>query len=323
VARYIGNKWGGKYLRAPDIYWTILDKGKGKLVRLGDIAEVRRGFTTGANEFFYLDEERVQEWRIEEEFLRPVVKSPRECNRIILQKNILSNRVFICSEDKKNLHGTNALQFIKWGESCKFHLRPTCATRQRWYQLKPDIWPNLVWIKSVNERHLQARIPFKALVDQRLYELSYSSPTLLNVVLNSSVSLFFKELVGRVNLGEGALDTAVYEANQMLIIDPALLPEKHTIEAEVSLARRDISPIETEVLSGEHQVVDNLIFESLSLTKGERDAVYETLINLVKTRLKKAQSLKPSEQRKRLEAASKTRGIWAGLPDEVDEEPEE
>ena len=53
---YKGNKWGGKYLRAPDIYWTIIEKGKDKLVRLGDIAEVRFGIKTGANEFFYLDE---------------------------------------------------------------------------------------------------------------------------------------------------------------------------------------------------------------------------------------------------------------------------
>ncbi|MCL6641908.1 MAG: Eco57I restriction-modification methylase domain-containing protein, partial [Candidatus Bipolaricaulota bacterium] len=55
TARYIGNKWGGKYLRAPDIFFTILEKGKGKLVRLGDIAEVRFGIKTGANEFFYLE----------------------------------------------------------------------------------------------------------------------------------------------------------------------------------------------------------------------------------------------------------------------------
>ncbi|MGQ9820195.1 MAG: Eco57I restriction-modification methylase domain-containing protein, partial [Candidatus Kapaibacteriales bacterium] len=51
---YIGNKWGGKYLRAPEIYFKILEKGKDKLVRLGDIAEVRFGIKTGANKFFYL-----------------------------------------------------------------------------------------------------------------------------------------------------------------------------------------------------------------------------------------------------------------------------
>ena len=39
--KYAGDKWGGKYLRAPDIYWTILEKGQDKLVRLGDIAEVQ------------------------------------------------------------------------------------------------------------------------------------------------------------------------------------------------------------------------------------------------------------------------------------------
>ncbi|NLD73192.1 MAG: hypothetical protein GX649_10800, partial [Chloroflexi bacterium] len=53
--RYAGDKWGGKYLRAPDIYWTIMEKAGDKLVRLGDIAEVRRGITTGANDFFHLE----------------------------------------------------------------------------------------------------------------------------------------------------------------------------------------------------------------------------------------------------------------------------
>jgi hypothetical protein len=56
TAQYIGNKWGGKYLRAPEIYWKILEKGKGKLVKLGDIAEVRFGIKTGANEFFYVED---------------------------------------------------------------------------------------------------------------------------------------------------------------------------------------------------------------------------------------------------------------------------
>ena len=27
-AKYTGDKWGGKYLRAPDIYWTISGEGK-------------------------------------------------------------------------------------------------------------------------------------------------------------------------------------------------------------------------------------------------------------------------------------------------------
>ena len=96
-AKYIGDKWGGKYLRAPDIYWTILEKGKDKLVRLGDVAEVRFGIKTGANEFFYLDDERIREWGIEEEFLKPVIKSPRECKNIRVDPSQLQFQVVYVS----------------------------------------------------------------------------------------------------------------------------------------------------------------------------------------------------------------------------------
>jgi len=52
--KYVGNKWGGKYLRAPDIFFTILSKGKNVLIPLKQVADIKRGVTTGANEFFYL-----------------------------------------------------------------------------------------------------------------------------------------------------------------------------------------------------------------------------------------------------------------------------
>ncbi len=64
IEKYAGDKWGGKYLRAPEIYWTIVEKAASKLVRLGTVADVQRGFTTGCNEFFYLDDARIAEWGI-------------------------------------------------------------------------------------------------------------------------------------------------------------------------------------------------------------------------------------------------------------------
>jgi len=53
--KYVGGKWGGLYLRAPDIYFLILEKAGDKLVRLSEVAEVRFGIKTGANDFFYLE----------------------------------------------------------------------------------------------------------------------------------------------------------------------------------------------------------------------------------------------------------------------------
>ena len=154
-AKYIGDKWGGKYLRAPDIYWTVLQRGKDKFVRLGDIAEVRRGFTTGANKFFYLDAERIQDWEIEEEFLKPVIKSPRECKNIRVDPNQLQFKLFMCHVDKATLAGTATLEYIKWGESQGFHQRPSCRGRARWWDLGKRDFADLLWIEN-NARILQS-----------------------------------------------------------------------------------------------------------------------------------------------------------------------
>ena len=53
--KYAGGKWGGLCLRAPDIYFRVLEKAGDKLVRLSEVAEVRFGIKTGANDFFYLE----------------------------------------------------------------------------------------------------------------------------------------------------------------------------------------------------------------------------------------------------------------------------
>ena len=134
-SRYGGNKWGGKFLRAPEVYWTILQKGKEKLVRLGDIAKVRFGIKTGANEFFYLDEDKVAQWQIESCFLRSVIVSPRECASIKVEDEKLRYKAFICHLPKAKLKGTKALRYIEWGEAQNYHRRASCANRTLWYDL--------------------------------------------------------------------------------------------------------------------------------------------------------------------------------------------
>ena len=150
--KYVGSKWG-KYLRAPNIFFTILEKGNGKLIPLKQVAKVKRGFTTGANEFFYLTEEQINKWKIEKEFWMHkdekgqwvpnyVIKSPRECRSILVKPEDLKYRVLMIHKDKKALKGTNVLKYIEMGEKNGYHKRPTCASRERWYDLgKRKPWP--------------------------------------------------------------------------------------------------------------------------------------------------------------------------------------
>ena len=54
ISHYIGNKWGGKYLRAPDIYFTVLDKGARYARCLSEYFEGERYLNTGGADGFFI-----------------------------------------------------------------------------------------------------------------------------------------------------------------------------------------------------------------------------------------------------------------------------
>lgn len=297
VERYLGDKWGGKYLRAPDIYWTIIKKGQEKLVRLGDIAEVRRGFTTGANEFFYLDEERIREWEIEEEFLKPILFSLKEIHCI--EDNLASLRwsFLNCHSNINELHSKKVAKYIKWGESLGFHKRPTCASRTLWYSIGKGWKPaTFVFPAKVGERMVVLKNTQRILEDKKLYGITPNTGNDIywSSVLNSTIVRFFMDLSCRQLTGAQAIadiDVRVVEDIPIPRIDTIAiqeLDEKYAIIAKRTIA----SHVQEEYSQPDRRVLDNVFFDALRLTQDERDAVYEAVIELVESRLKKAESLK-------------------------------
>jgi type I restriction-modification system DNA methylase subunit len=290
TARYIANKWGGKYLRAPEIFFTILEKGKGKLVRLGDIAEVRFGIKTGANEFFYLDEETIRHWGIEEEFLKPVIKSPRECRSIVIKPEDLKFKIFMCHKDKAELKGTAALEYIKWGESQGFHVRPSCRGRQRWWELDYEIG-EFLWWKSIGERYCFFWNIERFPTDQRNYYLNLKvtdyKPKSLVLSLNSTIDRLFIEANAREMTG-------AYTIIEMPVVDVVrkqfLYFDLEYFDATSFLTRPVVS-IQKEIHQPDRRALDDVVFDVLGLTAGEREAVYEAVISLVRARLEKARSI--------------------------------
>jgi hypothetical protein len=319
--KYTGSKWGGKFLRAPDIYFTVLEKGKGKLIPLKEIAEVRRGFTTGANDFFYVEPtgKPAQEgllhvkngagWEgfIEEEFLRPVIKSPRECKSIIVNDKDLKYKVFLCNKSKKELKGTNAFNYIEWGEKQKYHKRPTCCNRHEWWNLKVSRYGDLFCMMSFNDRHIFWENK-NNLVDARLYDIYLNNRKdydILKIILNSTITPIFIELGARTNLGEGALDFKVYEAERILILNPELIGKEIIEKINNSFLSRKILSIFKECGFDQEKAIrsqnpnplpdrkalDDIVFDILNLTVDERKEVYWSVCELVQNRLQKASSI--------------------------------
>ena len=290
VAKYIGNKWGGKYLRAPDIYWTILKKGKDKLVRLGDVAEVRFGIKTGANDFFFLDKSRSKELDIEKEFLMPVIKSPRESKHLrIVQKNLKYN-IIMCHKNKHELKGTKILEHIKWGEEKGYHKRPSCAGRKNWWDLGQWAFAQLLWVEIMFASFRVYINSDRVYESDKFYGIISHTPTKeLCLTLNSSILLLWKLLSGFSSLGQGALKTPVYEVKNFLI------PSNTEILTQFneSMLNRSIENIDIEVSQADRKELDSVIFDYLKLTQDEGEAVYEAIINLYEARLNKAKSLNP------------------------------
>ncbi len=325
---YIGNKWGGKYLRAPEIYFKILEKGKDKLLRLGDIAEVRRGFTTGANEFFYLkpvgrtvkevveiaekdpnaliEVENGAGWRgeIEAEFLKPVIKSPRELKTIMVRIEDLNYLVLMCHKSKRELKGKKVLEYIEWGEKQKFHQRPTCKGRPRWwdlgiinYQIVYPSTHNPSWAVFYNKN--------KIYMDKVFYGINSEDSERLWAFLNSTIAFFQGEFFGYSLVGGGGSFITVEDLEKFLILNPKLAYYSKLLEKTYKLAKRNYfywftelgfdptKPIREQEPNPlpDRKALDDIVFDALGLTEEERKEVYWAVAELVKARLEKARSI--------------------------------
>lgn len=77
-----GNKWGGKYLRAPDIFWKALNANRGVLIPFTSVVHKDYGIKPGCVDFFYVDEEKRNTFKIEDRFLTPLINSSRAIDSI-------------------------------------------------------------------------------------------------------------------------------------------------------------------------------------------------------------------------------------------------
>jgi len=321
--KYTGSKWG-KYIRAPQIFFKILEKGKDKFVPLKEIAEVRRGFTTGANEFFYLTEEEIKRRKIEKEFWMHkdergnwvpnyVIWSGREAKGIIVKPEDLKYRVLMIHKNKKDLKGTNVLKYIEWGERKGFHKRPTCASRKRWYDLGKREFGDFLYFYQMGDRFLVLRNIYGIYADCNLFDIYVKDKVKMEVVgglLNTTLFRFLLEIQGRQLIGAlTVLKIQVYELLQNLIVNPKIIKiipkenENKIIKVFDKITQREIGSIFTELdalspeevsfdkAESDRRELDKVIMgEILGLSDEEQLEVYRAVVDLVKSRIEKAKS---------------------------------
>ncbi len=80
-----------RFLYAPPLYWRVVQHEK--LSQLDHVAKIHYGTKTGANEFFLPTERAIEDFGIETEYLRPVLKSPRDLHGISFLASDLNRRL--------------------------------------------------------------------------------------------------------------------------------------------------------------------------------------------------------------------------------------
>ena len=278
------------YLRAPDEFFQLVNSTG--MAPLETVMTVQRGFTTGANEFFYVEDVtgnlspaelkekfglRKGEIRkirvvkdgtgelhpIERKYLKPVLKSPREFTTMgSLNFNATTKRyVVIIEESSKRKIEKYALKYIDYGENHPakepYRERPTCKGRDPWWKLSPITKPDIVLRDLITDTYLFPKSEF--LLDHTLYfgKLKRGADFLaVYGYLNSSLFIPYADFYGRnIGGGGGPARFMVYEYAPLPVPSPDLLrPYYNLLENQMKiLESRKIGSVFEEIWDGKRE----------------------------------------------------------------------
>lgn len=279
------SRWG-PLLRAPDVF---LRRPTRPTAPLGDWASIQRGYTTGANPFFYLTAADVARWSIEPDFRRPLLKSLRRIDRLRIGTD-LARRELLVIPPEADIRDRAVAEYVAWGEQHGYHLRRTCASRHPWYALPLQEPGSMLLPKGIWMRHMSPHMVEAVLVDQQLYRVQLGkgiAPLVAAALLNSAWFALQCELRGRVNLGEGVLWLATYELEAMQLPDPFQLDRRQVDRLSYAfqwLADRPVGLTSDELDNPARRNLDDTVFEMLGLSPQEGDDVRLALLDCLSGR---------------------------------------
>lgn len=298
-------KW--YYLRAPRVFEEVLLP---KLTHtLKEFAEIKRGFTTGANEFFYMKDvthlyeadylanpEKFEKWGVkaktakeleeqgliyienegEERFVIDrkdvvsIVRSPKQVRRYVFDQPPT-----LCLYTQNP--GKYSARYIRWGERQGFNKRPTCRSRKYWYvlpKLKPtNILLPMFWMTVIYIPYCKRKI----LCDNTLYAIypkDDTSARKLWLYLNSTLFYITAELFCR-RLGGGGGAAELKVEDYEIMPTPNLSEIKIEVQ-EVVLDRKPLVYYE-EVKQPDRRELDKAVLRALGFPEEELDKLVEEL----------------------------------------------
>ena len=195
------------------------------------------GFKSLQNQFFYVDADTIETYKIEPDFLQPIVRMRDLANASYFQKPEQSVSVFYCKKRIQDLGGTGALKYINTMEK-----RPATEKKQNsknkiptirevleeqgpgfWYAPKAQLHLEHIWLRKAFDAKFNPYLFSKpTALDQRcnyvrpIKDISWKT---LAALLTSSLFALSLESHGAASMGAGALEVATSRLPELKVID--------------------------------------------------------------------------------------------------------
>ncbi len=301
-----------RHSRGPDtLAPRVLTLLEPYITTLGSLGRLRYPIKTGINRFFYPDPETVQQFGIEAEFCRPILKSPRAVDKIGLSPGDLRSVLFACDRslsllEAQGMRGASA--YIRWGaaqvtaDGTPWPQVPSVQGRTYWYSVCVPLAADILCPRFFDRRFFFAVPTAPLLEDQTFYGLILSDRsdvwrTAMAAVLNCSLSYLFVETFGRTGLGDGVRQYALCDMAALPVVDVRSIAPHHLesiLRTYQGLSTRRILPIAEEMQQSDRFALDAVVAAAFSIAETEMDAVHQALVELTDRRLQRARSMQMS-----------------------------
>ncbi|MHA1452140.1 MAG: Eco57I restriction-modification methylase domain-containing protein [Promethearchaeota archaeon] len=326
-----GTRWGNELLLAPQIYFKLKEKLGSKIMKLREIATITRGITTGLNKYFIL--EKISEkngiltvkngydhqFQIEREYLRPYLIGPKRMLNSIVHQEKIRHFLLDIPENFDENSSFHAAEYVEYGKNKE--IEQTKGKNKGLSLIGAQNVPTLKKKKKFYSITIPSNSKGTQIFIQKIFSSKYKvyySPTDSTILANntfyninlkpefkeyfpiiiasllSSIAYLSIEMNGRRSFGMGALDTATFDIENIMMIDPRQLKTAEVGDIKKclkSISSREFLEVSDEFQMEDRNNLDKIMLDHLNLADFQQD-LYDGVVNLVEQRISKSQTYK-------------------------------
>ncbi|MDP6358603.1 MAG: Eco57I restriction-modification methylase domain-containing protein [Planctomycetota bacterium] len=312
---YLGNKWGGRYLRAPLSFHALMDSHE--WLSMWEVADVVTYLNTGGCDGFYFLHRTNQQnghtevasqaaldarfW-IESCFVEPLVRSPSVVDRPLVTKADIEH-FFLRIPDDTITTGLKVEDYIEWGEENGYHNRSGPRGRSPWWKLPRQAFNGYkILISRHHHDHFNCFYNPELAVANSFYGLvvheeSFSELALM-AYLSSTLGVMMSEIFGRTNQGQGVLNTYGEDIDVFPVFRQVFTTDANWDEVLFPYLQRPFRNIFEDCgwngpdaplsPSPERTTLDEVVFGCLGMDESARNELIKATCHLVEQRLTRA-----------------------------------